>query len=114
MTQTDPIALLVVQVALLLVAVGALLIDLRVRSKAATAEVDVEVRRGDKSMNALYTVYGAALASCLVLIDKAIGIDGNKVVLIILDFVCLTYLFFFSTWFRNSVFFPLAQRVRKD
>jgi len=65
-------------------------------------------------MAALYTVYGATIASALVLIDKASGLDGHKVILIVLDFLSVTYLFFFSTWFRNSVFFPLMQRAHKD
>ena len=114
MTETDRIVLLVVQAALVLFALVATIADLRIVSRAATAEADAEVRRGDKSMNALYTVYAAAMASFLVLIDKASGIDGNKVVLIVIDFLCLTYLFFFSTWFRNSVFMPLWRRVQRD
>ena len=37
-------------------------------------------------MATLYTVYGATIASALVLIDKASGLDGHKVALIVLDF----------------------------
>ena len=74
----------------------------------------LEAVRSDKSMTALYTVYGATVASLLVLINNASGIDGNKVALIVLNFICVTYVFFFSTWFRNSIFFPLNERVRKD
>ena len=73
-----------------------------------------EAVHGEKSMSAIYTVYGTAMASCLVLVSEATGVDGNKVILILLDFVCLTYLFFFSTWFRNSIFFPLKGRVTRD
>lgn len=65
-------------------------------------------------MAALYTVYGATLGSCLILIDKSTGLEGHRVALIALDFLCVTYVFFFSTWFRNSVFFPLKERVSKD
>lgn len=76
--------------------------------------MSAEVVRGDKSMATLYTVYGATIASLLVLINNAPGVEGNKVILIVLNFMCVTYAFFFSTWFRNSIFFPLNQRVRKD
>ena len=114
MFATDPYAVCVLQTVLLVFAVYAAFRDVRIRALERTAEATAEVNRGDKSMSAIYTVYGATIASCLVLIDKASGIEGNKVVLIVLDFVCITYPFFFSTWFRNSVFFPLYQRVRKD
>lgn len=73
-----------------------------------------EVIRGEKSMNSLYTIYGASLASLLVLIDNAACIDGNKVILITFDFLCITYIFFFNKYFRNSVFFPLKRRIGKD
>jgi hypothetical protein len=72
------------------------------------------VTRAEKSMNALYTVYGAGMASLLVLTNAATGIEGNRVALIVVDFLCLTYLFFFSTWFRNTWFFPMMQRLRTD
>lgn len=114
MEQTDICVITFVQGALLLLAVFAAFRDARIRKLDRTAEATAEVIRGDKSMSVLYTVYGAGIASCLVLIDNASGIDGHKVSLIVIDFLCVTYMFFFSTWFRNSVFFPLMQRVRND
>lgn len=114
MLATDPYVMCALQTVILFFAVYAAFRDVYIRTLERSATLSLEVNRGDKSMAAIFTVYGAAIASCLVLIDKATGIEGNKVVLIVLDFVCLTYPFFFSTWFRNSVFFPLYQRVRKD
>ena len=102
------------QSAIVLFAIFAIFRDLQIRKRGQGAEVTTEVIRGEKSMAGLYTVYGATIASALVLIDKASGLDGHKVALIVLDFLSVTYVFFFSTWFRNSVFFPLMQRVHKD
>lgn len=106
--------MLLVQASIVLFVVWVVFRDVQIRKKEQSAEATAEVVRGEKSMAALYTVYGATIASCLVLIDNASGLEGHKVVLIVLDFLCVTYVFFFSTWFRNSVFFPLLQRVRKD
>lgn len=103
-----------VQLALIFFALFAAVKDARIRVLERSAEVKAVVKRGDASMTAVYTVYGAAIASCLVLIDNAVGFEGHKVALIALDFLCITYIFFFSTWFRNSVFFPLKRRVSKD
>lgn len=114
MINTDFFAICVVQMAILIFAVFAVIRDWRIRILERYATAKAEVNRSDRSMTTIFTVYGAAIASCLVLIDKASGINENKVLLIVLDFLCLTYLFFFSTWFRNSIFFPLLQRVRKD
>jgi hypothetical protein len=114
MNSTDPYIMLFVQMAIVLFAILAVFRDYQIRKKEQNAEATAEAIRGEKSMATLYTVYGATIASCLVLIDIASGLDGHKVALIVLDFLCVTYVFFFSTWFRNSVFFPLLHRVRKD
>lgn len=88
--------------------------DVQMRRLERTAAYKAEVTRGEESMASLYTVYGAAVATILVLMNNAYRIEGHKVVLIVLDVSCVTYLFYFSTWFRNAVFFPLLGQVRKD
>ena len=111
---TDITVICSIEAALVLFALYAVFRDSRIRKNEKGSGFPAEVVRGDKSMAALYTVYGATIASLLVLINNASGVEGNKVILIVLNFMCVTYSFFFSTWFRNSVFFPLNQRVRKD
>ena len=113
MNNSDVPIVLVVEALLLLFTLIAIVLDVRIHHREKTSEVSVEVTRGDKSMNALYTAYGAAVASTLVLITNADGLNGHKVVLIVLPFLCLTYLFYLSVWFRNIVFFPIAQKMRK-
>lgn len=111
---SDIVMIFIVQAVLLLFAFYAVYQDLRIRKLNRKAPLLAETRRGDKSMNALYTVYAATIVSNLVLIDNAVGFDGHKVVLITIAFICLTYAFFFSTWFRNVVFSPLQRRLRMD
>lgn len=114
MLSTDIPVICAIESALILFALYAAFRDARIRRKENGSGFVPEVMRSDKSMAALYTMYGATVASLLVLIDNASGIEGNKVILFVLNFMCVTYTFFFSTWFRNSIFFPLNQRVRKD
>ena len=110
---TDVVALVALGILLIGFTIFAVVTDWRNR-KAARTELDVEVIRGDASMSSVYTTYGATIASFLVLINNAVGIEGHKVVAILISFFCITYLFYFSSWFRNSWFFPLKRRMRKD
>ena len=114
MQNSDPYVMLVVQLVILVFASYAAFRDRKIRKPKRGDGISAEVTRGENSMAALYTMYGATVASCLVLIDNACGLEGNKVALIVVYFLCATYVYFFSTWFRNSVFFPLMQHVRKD
>lgn len=114
MPETDVYVMCVIQILLIIFAVFSIHCDKSLRKQESNASFSAEVERGEKSMTAIYTVYGATIASCLVLINEASAFDGNKVLVIVIDFSCITYLFFFSTWFRNSIFFPLYRLVRKD
>lgn len=114
MKNTDSFMMILTQISIFMFVFIATFKDLKIKGKRQLSEVKDEVIRGDKSMSALYTVYGATIASCLVLIDKALGLEGHKVILIVFDFLCVTYIFFFSSWFRNSLFFPLMAKIRKD
>jgi len=114
MLGSDFIALMIVEGALELLGIVAFCKDGGIRGAEKTGAVNAEITRGEKSMTALYTVYSAATASFLVLIINAVGAEGHRVLLVVVAFGCLTYLFFFSTWFRNRIFFPLKGRIRKD
>jgi hypothetical protein len=114
MVHSDTYIMVAVQGALVLFAGFAVVKDAYIRFIERRRGISATVTRAPSSMAPIYTVYVASLASCLVLIDKALAFEGNKVGLVVIDFVCLTYLFFFSTWFRNRIFYPLAERVRKD
>lgn len=114
MPATDLYVLAAVDLVLIALTALAVARDVRVRRREREGGVTATVARGEKSMAALYTVYGGSTASLLVLVDKASGVDGHRAVLIVLNLACLTYLFFFSTWFRNAIFFRIAARIRRD
>jgi len=88
--------------------------DFVARKHDKLSSFSAEAQRSEASMNSIYTVYGASIASCLVLINNTEAFAGNKVIIIIALFSCLTYLFFLNSWFRNAIFFPLKSRVGRD
>ena len=114
MDNSDIVVVLLAIASLTLLCLFAAIRDAHIRHKEKTAEAVATVTRGEKSMSALYTVYGATIASWLVLIDNAEGLTGHKVIFIVIGFLCLSYLFFLSSWFRNAVFFTVAHRIRVD
>jgi len=71
-------------------------------------------RRGENSMSIIYAGYGASMTSFLALVTNAEGVSGHKVALLVAPFISLTYLFFFSSWFRNSILFRIAGRIKND
>ena len=111
--ESDPFVLILIHFLLLALTVFAIFQDIRIRLAESRGAASLEAVRGDKSMSAIFTVYGAAMASFLVLTSEASGIEGNRVIFILLAFSCLTYLFFLSTWFRNRIFFPLMGREKR-
>lgn len=112
MGNSDILMIALVETLLVVFAIYAAVCDYRLRRIDRLAELTGNVTRGDKSMNALHTVYAATIASVLVLVDNSVGLEGHKVILIAVAFSCATYLFYLSVWFRNTVFFPIANRLR--
>lgn len=99
---------------LVLVATFAVLQDMRLRLLSRIAEAEAEVRRSDKSFGSLYVAFAAVVAAYAFLGTQLPGLDGKRIAFVILDFLCAAYVFIFSSWFRNAVFFPLMRRVRLD
>lgn len=114
MIESDPYVLMSLVFLLAILAVVAAMNDVAAWRRRKSGWSSAEVLRGRTSMNAIYTVYGASIASCLVLVNNAEAFIGNKVIIIVFLFACLTYLFFLNSWFRNAIFFPLKNRVRLD
>jgi len=73
------------------------------------------VTRGDKSMALLYNIMtGIVMFIYTLAIQLSEALKGNKVLIFVLNSIALIYLFFFSSWFRNSIFFPLMKRIIVD
>jgi len=113
MNNTDFPLFIAINLILISFSIFSFFIDFHFKKKEKHAEAIAEVNRGKESMNNLYTVYLATMASALVIIDNVSGVDGHKVFFIFIDFLCITYVFFFNDWFRNSLFFPIKNQMRK-
>jgi hypothetical protein len=75
---------------------------------------DATVERGDQSMNGLYAMYGVATVVFALAVQVSNAATDYKVGIIVMDYAVLSYLFFFNSWFRNSIVFRILQRVRRD
>ncbi|MDA3806503.1 MAG: hypothetical protein PF440_01205 [Thiomicrorhabdus sp.] len=114
MNASDPYIILLIQISIVAFTLFAIFKNIIIKSIEKKSNLTAQVIRGEKSMTELHAVYAAAIASCLVLINNAIGIEGHKVLLITIDFLCLTYTFYFNSWFRNSIFFCIRNSINKD
>jgi hypothetical protein len=114
MFSTDPYVVFVLEATVICFSLYAIYRDREAATKSPSSGFQAEVTRGDKSMATIHTVYGAAIASALVFLNNTEVLEGNKVLLVAINFSSFTYLFYFSSWFRNSIFFPVLRRVRKD
>ncbi len=104
--------------AVVLLAIHALLLLALLWSFWATwresGKIKLTVTRGEESMNALYVMYGVATVVFALVVQVADTAHGYKAALIVVDYLVLTYLFFFSSRFRNLVVFRTFNRIKKD
>jgi len=114
MEKSDVYLLLFLEFLIILAAIYAFIRDSLIRLKERRGGAFGVARRGEKSMSIIYAGYGASMASFLALVTNADGVNGHKVALLLAPFVSITYLFFFSAWFRNSVLFNVSGRISKD
>ena len=114
MLSTDGVALLLIHFFLVLLWLLSLIHTARERWRKRRGAIQATVTRGQESMNALYVMYGVATVAYSLAVDVADFAQGHKTTIIVLDYVVLTYLFFFNSWFRNSVVFRALRRMRED
>jgi hypothetical protein len=113
MTSTDLIALAIMEAALVLLSVFALAKDIYIVRTERKRGLEVTITRGEPAMNSLYIMYGIATVVYSLLAQVAEGIDGQRVLIIAVNYLLLTHLFFFSQWFRNGLFFPMLRRTKR-
>ncbi len=75
---------------------------------------DPTVERGEPSMNGLFALYGVATVVFALAVQVADAASGHKTLLIVVDYGVLFYLFFFNSWFRNSIVFRVLGKIRTD
>lgn len=114
MPSTDLFALSIIETLLAFLWLTAVGMDVIIRVRERSADMVASVTRGEKSMSSLHVMYGIATVVYSLAVDVATGVDGHKVLIIAANYACLTYMFYFSSWFRNQVFFPLLARAQQD
>lgn len=75
--------------------------------------VKATMQRGDASVRAIVTTYVAVIGSASWLVLE-IAPSGQQVLFILVNSLAITYLFLFSSSFRNEIFFPLFSRIFMD
>jgi len=115
----DIILLQIIEAILVIVFIIALINDIKsyikqnwVKKKGLSA--NATVIRGKQSMNYLIIFYGATTSAYLAAIQMTRDYDDHKITLFVLNICLLTYLFYFSSWFRNSLLFPFIGRIQQD
>jgi hypothetical protein len=112
-TGSDKYVVIFIEVVLLIILLWSLGKDLLFREREGG--IAASVTRGEKSMTLLYNIMtGIVMFIYTVAIQLSEALKGNKVFIFILNTIALIYLFFFSSWFRNSIFFPLLKRIMTD
>lgn len=69
--------------------------------------------RGEESMKLLWVSYGVVTAVFTLAIQLAEAAKGYKLFILFIDYILLTHLFFFNSWFRKWLFRKL-KGIRKD
>lgn len=114
MLSTDRISLLVIHIVLFYFFIRSILENFRSEWRRRHGAVRAIVIRGEKSMNFLYVSYGVVTIVYSLAIDVSECALGHKTTLIILDYIVITYLFFFNSWFRNSIVLKVLTGLEKD
>ncbi len=114
MLSTDYISLWVIHIVLFYFFIRSLIEKVRVESRKRHGGIQLTVKRGEKSMTFLYVSYGVVTIVYSLAIDVSQCAVGHKTTLIVLDYIVITYLFFFNSWFRNSIVLRTLTRLEKD
>jgi len=114
MPTTDLPVICIVESVLTIFSIYAGFRDHQLNEKDKLSECSAQVTRSPQTMATIYTVYGSSTAFLFIIINNANTLEGNKVIFILWNFICITYTFFFSSWFRNAILFPLIKRISED
>lgn len=112
--KTDLFVFSIMEGSLLILFMLAIIIDIRNRINVKSASYSAEVIRGEQSMNALHIYFGITTVVFSLIVQTFHGLKGNQILFIFLNYFFLTYLFLFSSWFRNKVFFKFIIHTKKD
>ena len=111
MKESDCVVLWTLELVLVAVAIYAVGKDIYILVSERARGISAVAIRGDATMNALYVVYGATTVVYTFIVQETNVFRGHKVLVTVFNYAWLTYLFFFSLWFRNEWFMPLLIRA---
>ena len=113
---SDAVFLKAAEIILLFVLFLSMLMELFIwiKKKRRRGGSSATVKRGDHSMNFLYIMYGTATIVFALSVQVSEAFKGYKVLLVVFNYLALTYLFFFNSWLRNRILFPIMLRIEKD
>ena len=113
---SDADVLKAVEIILLFVLFLSMLMELVIwiKKKRRKGGVSLTVKRGDHSMNFLYIMYGTVTIVFALIVQVSEAFKDYKVLLVVFNYLALTYLFFFNPWLRNRMLLPIMLRIEKD
>jgi hypothetical protein len=114
MKPTDTVALIAVHLILAMMFLVSIAATIRNHFRKRRAGANAEVERGEQSMNALFVMYGASTVIFSLAVEVADTMIGNKSTVILIDYLVLSYLFFFNSWFRNAIAIRTLIRMKMD
>jgi len=89
--------------------------DYRLKRRHQQGAAKLTVKRGERNMGALCFFYSVVTIAYALAISTSECIVGYKATFIVIDYVALTYIFFFNSWFRNDIVFnKWLKRIRED
>lgn len=109
----DAVVLILMHVALCSFFLFSILSIVRERFRLQRGAIKGTVSRGEESMKLLWVTYGVVTVVFTLAIQSAETARGYKLFIILLDYMVLSYLFFFNSWFRNWLFDKL-KGIRED
>jgi hypothetical protein len=104
----------ILQVTLIAITIFAVIRDIQIYILERRGGFTASVTRGDPSMKVIFGGFAACVAAALWIFLAVDEYQRNRVTVAVITVSALIYLFFFSTWFRNSILFPLNNRIRRD
>jgi len=113
---SDAVVLKAAEIILLFVLFLSMLKELVIwiKKKRRRGGGSLSAKRGDHSMNFLYIMYGTITIVFALSVQVSEAFKGYKVLLIVFNYLALTYLCFFNSWLRNRIFLPIMLRIEKD
>jgi len=110
---TDESVLLVLEAALLITVIVALVKDSWAAFRAGRGSLSATVTRGERSMATLTGVLASVAGLYVFAIEVADTAIGYKSFLIVIDFLLIGYLFLFNNWFRNRILGIANERLEE-